>query len=91
LEPLKTVGKYFESMKQFINKFPTINILQIHKYHSPKLLDSEAYDIEYFLKARKIVEDIYSRTNMRPLVWENYISLWFLKFEDEILMGTRTP
>lgn len=91
LEPLFTVEKYFLLAKQYINSFPIINTLQIHKYHSQSLLTPEAINIEYFFEARKILERIFINTDMRPREWENYRSLWFLEFNKEKLIGIRTP
>lgn len=91
LEPLLTVEKYFLLSKQYINSFPIVNTLQIHKYHSVSLLTPEAVNIEYFFEARKKIETIFLDTDMRPREWENYRSLWFLKFENEVLKEIRTP
>jgi hypothetical protein len=91
LEPLFIVEKYFLLAKQYINSFPIINTLQIHKYHSQSLLTPEAINIEYFFEARKRLEKIFADTNMRPREWENYRSLWFLEFNKEKLTGIRTP
>ncbi|MBA4319932.1 MAG: hypothetical protein C0412_16150, partial [Flavobacterium sp.] len=80
LEPLLTMEKYFLLAKQYINSFPIINTIQIHKYHSLSLLTPEAINIEYFFEARKKLEKIFIDTSMRPREWENYRSLWFLEF-----------
>ncbi|NCA93652.1 MAG: hypothetical protein EOM84_00575 [Sphingobacteriia bacterium] len=91
LESLFTVEKYFLLARRFINSFPIVNTIQLHKYHSTSLLTPEAVNIEYFFKARKLFERIFINTDMRPREWENYRSLWFLKFAEEELTGIRTP
>lgn len=92
LESLGVVERYFRKSLTYITSFPIVNTIQIHKYHdSEKLLDPEVYDIEYFLKARRALEGIFLPTEMRPRPWEDYRSLWFLKFGDEVLSGIRTP
>ncbi len=91
LESLFTVEKYFSLAKRFINSFPIVNTIQLHKYHSASLLTPEAVNIEYFFEARKLLERIFVDTDMRPREWENYRSLWFLKFAEEKLTGIRTP
>jgi hypothetical protein len=91
LESLFTVEKYFSLAKRFINSFPIVNTIQLHKYHSDSLLTPEAVNIEYFFEARKLLERIFANTDMRPKEWENYRSLWFLEFADEKLTGIRTP
>lgn len=91
LESLFTVEKYFSFAKRFINRFPIVNTIQLHKYHSASLLTPEAVNIEYFFEARKLIERIFINTDMRPKEWENYRSLWFLKFANEKLISIRTP
>lgn len=91
LEPLDVVDRYFGTLATSINKFPTVNILQLHKNHSSTLLDPSAISVEYFLQARVIIEGIFQDTSMRPLVWEDYRSLWYLTFSGSPLNGTRTP
>lgn len=91
LEPLEVVERYFAEMKACITSFPIVNTIQLHKYHSRKLLDAGAHELQYFMRARKIIEHIFIDTAFRPRVWENYRSLWFLTFGDEVLEGIRTP
>lgn len=92
LETLETVEKHFGSISEDINSFPIINTLQVHRYHdSDLLLASGADRLEYFLEARRIIEQVFLPTNMRPRVWENYRSLWTLSFGSEQLRGIRVP
>ena len=91
LESLKTMEYHFRHFSQHINKFPTINTLQLHKMHASDIIHSSARRLMYFLEARKMLEEIFLSTNLRPLVWEDYRSLWFLKFGNESLLGIRTP
>ncbi len=91
LEPLNVIERYFGNLGRSVNKFPTVNILQVHKHHSNTLLDPSARSIEYFLQARGIIEGVFSKTPLRPLVWEDYRSLWYLTFNGVPLEGIRTP
>jgi len=91
MEPLHVMEYHFRNLMQHINKFPTINTLQLHKYHKGTIMDPDAKHLAYFLEARKILEQIFAYTPMRPLVWEDYRSLWFLTFNGEPLHGIRTP
>lgn len=91
MEPLQVMEYHFNCFKEHINKFPTINTLQLHKYHQTTLRDMSGHRLEYYLDARLILERLFSPTNMRPLVWEDYRSLWFLTFGKEELHGIRTP
>jgi len=91
MEPLRVMEYHFNCLREHISKFPTINTLQLHKYHQATLRNSEAHHLEYYLNARQILERIFGQTSMRPLVWEDYRSLWFLTFGKEALHGIRTP
>ena len=91
LESLRMIKYHFNCFKDHVNKFPTINTLQMHKYHQATLMDPAAHRLEYYLDARQILEQLFAQTSLRPLVWEDYRSLWFLTFNQESLHGIRTP
>jgi len=91
MESLRVIKYHFNCFKNHVNKFPIINTLQMHKYHEAKLLAPGAHRLEYYLEARQIIEHFFIQTNMKPLVWQNYRSLWFLTFNKEGLNGIRTP
>lgn len=91
MEPLQVMEQHFSCFRDHINKFPTINTFQKHKFQGPTLMDPNADRLEYFLDARRILEQLFGYTSMRPLVWEDYRSLWFLTFDKEPLHGIRTP
>lgn len=91
MEPLQVMEYHFNCFREHINKFPTINTLQLHKYHQATLMAPGAHRLEYYLDARRILERLFGQTSMRPLVWEDYRSLWFLTFDKEALHGIRTP
>lgn len=91
LEPIENFLPYMEDLIQVTNKFPTINILQLHQQHRLSLLNPGALEMTYFLEARVKIEAIFANTDMRPLVWEDYRSLWYLRFGNEVLKGWRVP
>lgn len=90
LEPLETIKNGFYEFLPYINSFPIINAFQVHK-EQRKLRYNKANKIDYYIKARKIIEDIFIQTALRPRPWENYRSLWYLKFGNEFLDDIRTP
>lgn len=92
LESLETIKKGFYNFLPYINSFPIVNTLQVHQGQERLgLRHCEAEKIDYYIKARKIIENIFMKTNLRPRPWENYRSLWYLKFGKEILTDIRTP
>lgn len=90
LESLEIIKKGFCNFLPYINSFPIVNTLQAHKGQRG-LRHSTAGKIDYYIKARKIIENIFMETACRPRPWENYRSLWYLKFGEEFLNGARTP
>jgi hypothetical protein len=91
MESLKVMEYHFSHFRDHVNKFPIINTLQMHKYHKSTLMHPEAHRLEYYLEARRLLERLFANTSMRPFVWEDYRSLWFLTFNGEPLLGIRTP
>lgn len=91
MEPLQVVEEHFRYFRDHVNKFPTINTFQKHRFQGPTLMDPSADRLEYFLEARQILERLFAETGLRPLPWEDYRSLWFLTFGKEALHGIRTP
>lgn len=79
LENLKELKDGFIELAEYTNSFPIINIFQEHQYQIGLRTD-EASNIEFYLKARKIIEDIYVKTMMRPQTWEVCRSLWYTTF-----------
>ncbi len=90
LESLKTIKHCFTELLPYINSFPIVNTFQSHKWQEGQRYKN-AHKIEYYIKARKIIEKIYKKNNNRPRPWENYRSLWYLKFDNEYLDDIRTP
>ena len=91
MEPLCVMEYHFNCFREHINKFPTVNTLQMHRYHQATLMHPSAHRLEYYMNARQILERLFTETSMRPLVWEDYRSLWFLTFSGEPLYGIRIP
>ncbi|MEK7622005.1 MAG: hypothetical protein AAB415_02390 [Patescibacteria group bacterium] len=66
MEPLQVVEEHFRYFRDHVNKFPTINTFQKHRFQGPTFMDPDADRLEYFLEARQILERLFSETNMRP-------------------------
>jgi len=91
MESLRVVEYHFSHFRDHVNKFPILNTLQMHKFHESTLMHPGAHRLEYYLEARQLLERLFASSSMRPLVWEDYRSLWFLTFNGEPLYGIRTP
>lgn len=90
LEELEKMQVGFMEFVEYTNSFPIINIFQEHQYQVG-LRKDEALNIEFYLKARKLIEDIYVKTEMRPQAWEVCRSLWYTTFANEELEGIYLP
>lgn len=76
LEDIETVKKYFSYFKDSINKFPIIQVFQNYTKNQEFYRCEEAKNIEYYLKARKMIEEIYSDSSLCPESWECFRSLY---------------
>lgn len=85
IDSLFKMKKGFEILKDSITRFPVINIYQIQTPGQLSVMDSEAKKIEYYIKSRKLIEDIFEGSNLTPRRWENYRPLWYKTFRDKPL------
>lgn len=85
LDPLEIVIRELKKLVPYLTRFPVINLFQNYIPQHESLRVSEAKDIEYYLKARKEIEKIFIKSNLKPRIWENYRGLWYLTFSNEKL------
>ena len=78
LDSLRNLEKGVKDFRQYVNSF------QEHAYQNG-LRNSEANHIEYYLKARKIIEEIFANSDFRPTTWEVCRTLWYTTFNSEKL------
>lgn len=90
LEDLEKMKVGFMEFIEYTNSFPIINIFQEHQYQVG-MRSKDALNIEFYLEARKIIEQIYLNSNMRPQVWEVCRTLWYTTFGNEELTGIHLP
>lgn len=89
LDTLEVLKKGMIDLKPYINRFPGIQVLQNFNVEQELFRISEAKDVEYYLKARKIIEEIYKDQPYKPRNWENYRGLFYLSYNDKKLDGIR--
>lgn len=85
LDPLDVFEREINKYVGLLTKFPVINTLQEYESGQAKHRHPEAENLEYFLKARNIVEKAYLPTALKPNVWENYRGLFFTRYGGETL------
>lgn len=89
LDPINEIKEGFKKLLPLVNRFPVINIFQPYTEAHKGLRNDEGWDIEYYLKVRKCIEELVEQSNLRPNPWENYRPLWYLTFKDRKLKGIR--
>ena len=64
------------------NRFPVVQVMQnyLSSQEQYRVKDA-AEDVEYYLKARKTLEDIFKDTDLRPRTWENYRSVFYTTYQ----------
>ncbi|MBT3395208.1 hypothetical protein HOA59_02555 [archaeon] len=83
LDKLSTFENEMKLFVPYLTKMPVINTLQEYVEGQSDLRVPEARSMEYYLKARKIMEEICEPLGFKPNVWENYRGLWFTEYSKE--------
>lgn len=87
LDSLEVMQLGMERLKKSVNRFPGIQIMQNYNKDQENQRIIEAKDIEYYLKARKIVEAVYGNEEYKPRLWENYRGLFYTMFNSQKIEG----
>lgn len=83
IDSLKELENGFNLLKNSFTSFPVINIYQIQNNDQAKILNNEACDLEYYILARKTLEEIFRGSGIKPKRWENYRPLWYDYYENQ--------
>lgn len=83
LEDLDTMESGMRYLKGSINRFPGIQILQDFVAEQEDCRIDEAKNVEFYLKARKKVEEIFGQEQYKPRSWENYRGLFYLMYNNQ--------
>lgn len=79
LDSLEAIAEHFPRFLPVLTRHPLINLLQVYLPHHAALRDPAAQHLDYYLQARKIVEDVFAST-FRPLGYDNYRSPWYSEY-----------
>ena len=83
LDSLEKMTEEFPKYKDVITRLPQAQTFQAYVPAQMKEVNSGAYSMDYFLKARKIIEASYP--DLAPKGYLNYRSLWYTKYGDHDL------
>lgn len=77
IDNLASLQQGFSFLADSITRFPVVNVYQIQTPSQMRVIDEEAKGLEYYVRARKIVEQVFAGTSLQPRRWENYRPLWY--------------
>ncbi|WP_218157383.1 hypothetical protein [Saccharopolyspora shandongensis] len=76
------------ALAPYVTEFPNFQVYQAHNSIMAGLRNPGAQDLEYYLRARVVIEEIIGPSGLRPVAWECYRPLWYFTFADEPLVGS---
>ena len=82
LDELNTLKDGVIMLSDCINRLPIFQVMQNYEERHEELRVEEAKGVEYYLEARKIVEEVFLNTNLKPRSWENYRSLFYNTYQN---------
>lgn len=90
LDSFEAVKSGFSTLAKYVNRFPIVNLLQVHKQQQ-NLRHADAEELNYYIETRLFLEHAFSGTNLLPRPWENYRGLWYMRFKNILLNDPRMP
>lgn len=83
LDNLEIMKNGIAELAPYISRMPIYQIMQNYvEAHEKQRVDA-AKNIEYYLDARKIIENQYRNTDLKPRSWENYRSLFYSTYQEQ--------
>lgn len=79
LDGLPAIDTNFRNFLPVLTRHPLVNLMQVYKPHQVVLRHPDAAVLDYYLNARRIIEDIFS-ASLRPLGYDNYRSPWYSEY-----------
>lgn len=89
LDPLNILEEGNKLLSGSITRFPMFQVMQNYRRNQEKQRVQEAISLEYYLKARKIIESVFKDSGLKPRSWENYRGLFYLTYQNELLKCIR--
>lgn len=87
IDDLASLQQGFSFLADSITRFPVVNVYQIQTPGQMRIMDEEAKGLEYYVRVRKIVEQVLAGTSLQPRRWENYRPLWYDFYAGQPLPG----
>lgn len=87
LDPIGDLRAGVASMMPFVTEFPNFQVYQAHNSIMEGLRAGGSASLEFYLQARREIEDLVGPTGLRPAAWECYRPLWYFTFGQEQLVA----
>jgi hypothetical protein len=87
LDDLDALRSGVEALVPWTSEFPNFQVYQAHNQIMAGLRADGAERLEFYLKARALLEELMGPTGLRPKAWEGYRPLWYFSFGGESLAG----
>lgn len=85
IDKFESMSNGFKLMKDSFTQFPIINIYQIQNTKQANILDEEAKLLDYYLRSRIEIENIFKNEKFKPKRWSNYRPLWYKYYNNQVL------
>ena len=86
LDPLDEMRRGVADLMPYVSEFPGFQIYQAHNRIMSHLRVPGADELDFYLEARHVLEEVMSDSGLRPRAWQCYRSLWYYTFADEELL-----
>jgi hypothetical protein len=86
LDDLDAMRSGLAALAPHVSAFPNFQVYQAHNKIMGGLRASGAHELEFYLTARRAIEEIYGPSGLRPVAWECYRPLWHYSFGEEQLV-----
>jgi hypothetical protein len=89
LDDIQTAAEWLPRLATVTTTFPRFQVYQPHTEFMNVFVARAAGELEYYLAMRKLIEQLFVDTPLRPESWENYRPLWYFSFAGEPLSSVR--
>lgn len=86
LDPLADLRAGVGGLAPHVTDFPNFQVYQAHNAIMAGLRSPGAHAVEFYLQARRDIEQIMGASGLRPQAWEGYRPLWYFAFAGEELV-----
>lgn len=80
LDDLSVMEHYVRQMSPYVTRMPNFQVYQPHDPIMDRYAADGASSLEYYLRARKILEEIFVTSSIRPEAFANYRPFWYFEF-----------